>query len=141
MIYEVKYRCFPKKQRGDLFDEPTIFPFISMKYRKKGEVFWSATNPVYIDFYTCERFRNTYYKDYHGTLQSDYERLSLFKTILDNEFDGSIDKYALTIVREMICMEIAEEEENLDARELALQFTTDGWKTAEISIEKEGSSQ
>lgn len=85
--------------------------------------------------YTYLRFQNTYYKDFERSAKamttleskSDYERLDLFTTILEKEFNEDIEELVRSIVHENIVMEDAEFEEVEQTDRIAMALVTDGY--------------
>lgn len=141
--YEIKYRIkgysfVGGRGCGGL----APFPILNIRYRKTGAGRWKSLGNAEIDLYTFRRFRSTYYKDFKrmiteiGALsqKSDYERLTLFMTILKNEFDGSVEKLVKSIVREEVVMKDADTSEQRETIALTSALLTDGWKSIYIDL-------
>lgn len=146
MKYDIQYRIKPKRRGGFLWGRSSLFPILDIRYRTKGSKRWIGLGRAEIDWYTYHRFKNTYYKDFEKSttelmtleLRSDYDRLTLFMDIIKAEFDGSIDKFVASIVYEDITMVAVDNEEHKDVNRMALPLVTNGWRTLERTIGKQG---
>lgn len=142
MQYDIQYKVTATRHGGFLCKKSNLFPVLSIRYRKSVSRKWTHLGNTEIDLYTYHRFRSTYYKDFRSSTtyletlerKSDYERLTLFMDILNTEFDGDIAKLVESVVREILVMNHAEEEENADVNRLVTPLLIDGWKTTEIDV-------
>lgn len=142
MQFDILYKVKITYHGGYLCGESNLFPMLDIRYREKGSRKWIRLGSAEIDLYTYRRFKNTYYKDFEKrmttimTLESkfDYERLTLFTDILETEFDGDMNSFVNSIVREEIAMADAETEERRDVDRITISLVTNGWKEINLEI-------
>lgn len=142
MQYSIRYKISSTRHGGFLWGKSNLFPVLDIRYRANDSKNWIHLGNAEIDLYTYHRFKNTYYKDFRKsattmmTLETrpDYERLALFKEILDKEFSGSICKFVESIVREEVAMEKADEEERWDINYTVRSLVTRGLMTIDVQI-------
>ena len=144
MQLDIQYKVETKWHGSDgiLCERSNLFPVLSIRYREKGSRKWIHLGKREIDVYTYHRFKNTYYKDFRQdatdlmTLEtkSDYDRLMLFRCILDNEFFGSLDVFVKNIVEEDVAMIKADEDERKIVNRVSCLLETNGWATEQLVL-------
>lgn len=143
MQYEIKYRVTAAVHRAPSCGASSMFPVLDVRYRKRGKGSgWVPIGSAEIDLFAYIRFRNTYYKELIVKStpldaiksMSDYERLSLFIQIINHEFNGSIDEFVTSLVKEEIAMRNAETEEVCEINLITSTILTRKWKCANINI-------
>ncbi len=66
--------------------------------------------------------------------KSDYERMELFMTILNNEFGGSIKELVKSVVMEDIALDKADIAESKDVDHSTMALVTDGCRMTSIQV-------
>jgi len=118
--YEVKYKCYMH------WTSPVV-PLIRIKYRKLGRIFWTETDPEFVDYFAGSIWKSEYYSECEPNL-SNYDRLRIFSRILDEKYNGDMERYVKAMTEFDISNRLIERNEEDEARDIAISLVTNGWK-------------
>ena len=126
MVYTVKYKCYSfETSCGDLIA-------LHIKYRQHGKLRWTV---IHTELWSFAMRIWSHEYNVIPMMSGIYENLCLFQQIIDERYDGSMDRYVEEIVKYDILQNRAENADRKAAEDIFLRFATNGWKTQTIEVE------
>lgn len=126
MKYRIIYKCY--------LSQDNKFPRLDIQWGNLESNSLNCGIDIPIDNYAYEWHRAVYYQDRRKLEDyDDLERLLIFKDIMDREYN-SLDEYINKIVKNIIILYEAEQEEQSKCYELAEYFETPSWYETNIEI-------
>ena len=134
MVYQVKYKC-----HLELDISGNFVPVITYKYKREDKRRWKKKKERPIDHFAYFEFDKEYYGSRAGGIDSYlymdvYDRMKIMRRIIDDRYSGSFEEY----VKDMVKFDIESNQVlntmEYEAFNIALSFTTDGWKGTTIAL-------
>lgn len=135
MKYTAKYKIILDSVYPSLFKIYT-FPFIQIKFRKNGDLFWVKCEDMPIDLFAYNHLQFHYDSDVALRDLKPSVRIEKLKKIIASKYEGSMAAY----IKDFICSEIREieivKQINKQDNETIESFVTHGWKKIEVELEE-----
>ena len=130
MLYETKYKC--KVKFVSALSNKVI---LHIKYRQNGKLLWKRISKELCAFAKQKWWRSYYNHRIEADTLTTYEELIFFQRVIDERYEGSLEKYVEDIVRYDVLNRRAEQEDDDTISAILSRFETRGWRTCTIEIE------
>lgn len=136
MVYKVKYKC-----RLELDISGNFVPVITYKYKREDKKRWKKKEERPIDHFAYFEFDREYYGSHAGGTNSYlyidvYNRMKIMRRIIDDKYSGSLEEYVKAMVKFDIEANQVRDIMECEALDIALSFTTGGWKGTTVQVDK-----
>lgn len=136
MVYQVKYKC---RLESDI--SGNFIPAIIYKYKREDKKHWKKKEERPIDHFAYFKWDKEYYGSRAGgtnsyLYMSAYDRMKIIRSIIDDKYSGSLEEYVKAMVKFDIEVSQVRDIMEYEALDIALSFTTGGWKGTTVQVDK-----